>query len=136
MATRPVDRAQDRVLVVEDDSAQRVGLQQLVRSWGFNTDIAVDGRDALEKVTVTRPTIVLSDLVMPRMGGIDLLKALREDQDNDLTVVLMTAQGTVESAVEAIKLGAYDYVSKPVDPQRLKILLDQIVERHSTRREM
>jgi len=136
MASRPVDRAQDRVLVVEDDSAQRVGLQQLVRSWGFNTDIAVDGRDALEKVTSTRPTIVLSDLVMPRMGGLDLLKALREDQDNDLTVVLMTAQGTVESAVEAIKLGAYDYVSKPVDPQRLKILLDQIVERHSTRREM
>jgi DNA-binding NtrC family response regulator len=128
--------ADDRVLVVEDDSAQRVGLQQLLRSWGFTVDVATDGRDAIEKVTSGRPTIVLSDLVMPRMGGLDLLKTLRDQQDGDITVVLMTAQGTVETAVEAIKLGAYDYVSKPVDPQRLKILLDQIVERHGTRREM
>src|SRR5262249_29260098 len=56
--------------------------------------------------------------------------------DNDITVVLLTAQGTLETAVEAIKQGAYDYLAKPIDPQRLKILLDQIVERNDTRREM
>jgi DNA-binding NtrC family response regulator len=126
----------DRVLVVEDDAAQRVGLQQLLRSWGYTVDAALNGQDALQKIALERPTIVLSDLVMPTMGGLDLLRALKQQPDPDVTVVLMTAQGTLETAVEAIKQGAYDYVAKPVDPQRLKILLDQIVERHGMSREM
>jgi DNA-binding NtrC family response regulator len=125
----------DRVLVVEDDAAQRVGLQQLIKSWGFTVETASDGEDAASKLPTFRPTIVLSDLVMPRMGGLDLLAGLRQE-DADVTVVLMTGQGTVETAVTAIKQGAYDYLTKPVDPQRLKILLDQIVERHDTQREM
>ncbi len=72
---------------------------------------------------------------MPRMGGHDLLKTLK-DQLSDLTFILLTAQGTVESAVEAIKDGAYDYLSKPVDPQRLRILLQKSVERQETLREV
>jgi DNA-binding NtrC family response regulator len=127
--------ATDRVLIVEDDAAQRIGLQQLLRGWGFTADVAVDGQDALEKIPTIGPTIILSDLVMPRMSGLDLLSAIRQE-DPDLTVVLMTAQGTVETAVAAIKQGAYDYISKPIDPQRLKILLDQLVERHDTQREV
>jgi DNA-binding NtrC family response regulator len=133
--TRAGGAESDRILVVEDDPAQRLGLQQLLRGWGFTADVAVDGQDALEKMPAVRPTIVLSDLVMPRMGGLDLLTALHQD-DPDVTVVLMTAQGTVETAVAAIKQGAYDYLSKPIDPQRLKILLDQIVDRHDTQREV
>jgi DNA-binding NtrC family response regulator len=137
MADQPGASGSDnRVLIVEDDAAQRVGLQQLVRSWGFDVDAASDGEEALVKIAEVRPTIILSDLVMPKMGGLDLLTALRQQDDNGMTVVLMTGQGTVETAVSAIKLGAYDYVAKPVDPQRLKILLDQIVERHDTQREM
>jgi len=124
------------LLVVEDDPAQRLGLQQLLRSWGYTVQVAVDGADALQKAAADRPSIVLSDLVMPNMDGLELLRSLRQQQDDDVTVVLMTAQGTVESAVEAIKLGAYDYVAKPIDPQRLRILLDQIAERHDTRREV
>src|SRR5678816_3387482 len=77
----------------------------------------------------------LTDLVMPRMGGLELLKALKSD-DAECTVVLLTAQGSVESAVEAIKEGAYDYLTKPIEPQRLKILLDKIVERQDTLREV
>ena len=72
---------------------------------------------------------------MPRMGGLELLRALK-DQLSDLTFILLTAQGTVESAVEAIKDGAYDYLSKPVDPQRLRILLQKAVERQETLREV
>ena len=133
MPTRPTDS--DRILVVEDDAAQRVGLQQLLKSWGFAVESASDGQDAIDRLPTVRPTIVLSDLVMPRVGGLDLLTAIRQD-DPDITVVLMTGQGTVESAVAAIKAGAYDYLSKPIDAQRLKILLDQIVERHAQQREM
>jgi len=128
--------ASDRILVVEDDAAQRVVLQQLLRSWGYTVDVAMNGREALERIAHERPTIVLSDLVMPTMDGLELLRALKQQPDPEVTVVLMTAQGSVETAVEAIKQGAYDYVSKPVDPQRLKILLDQIVERNGMSREM
>src|SRR5579864_1714638 len=125
----------ERVLIVEDDPAARIGLEQLVKSWGFIAQAAVDGEDALEKVTSFRPAIVISDLVMPRLDGLGLLRAL-QSQGADVTTLLLTAQGTVQTAVEAMKEGAYDYLTKPVDLQRLKILLDKIVERLETIREV
>ena len=125
----------ERVLIVEDDPATRSGLAELVGAWGFHTEEAADGEEGLQKVTTFRPAIIVSDLVMPRMGGHDLLRALK-DQLSDITFILLTAQGTVESAVEAIKEGAYDYLSKPVDPQRLRILLQKAVERQETLREV
>src|SRR6478672_2388770 len=127
--------APERVLIVEDDPATRTGLAELVQAWGFLTDEAPDGEAAMRKITSFRPAIIVSDLVMPRMGGLELLRAL-QDQLTDLTFILLTAQGTVDSAVEAIKDGAYDYLSKPVDPQRLQILLQKAVERQETLREV
>jgi DNA-binding NtrC family response regulator len=127
--------ATERVLVVEDEPATRLGLTELLRTWGYTTDSASDGEEALARVTTFRPSIIISDLVMPRMGGLDLLRALADD-GGDYTVLLLTAQGTVETAVEAIKNGAYDYLTKPIEPQRLKILLDKIAERHDTLREV
>jgi len=126
---------QIRVLVVEDDGAARVGLQQLIRGWGFDVETAADGDEALQKSQTFRPVIVLTDLVMPKMGGLDLLRGLQQQGDH-ITTILLTAQGTVETAVEAIKQGAYDYLTKPVDLQRLKILLGKVVERHETLREV
>jgi len=131
----PEPRAGERILIVEDDQSARVGLVQLVRRWGFVAESASDGVEALEKVTSFRPAIVITDLVMPRMDGLALLRALQE-QGADVTTLLLTAQGTVETAVEAMKDGAYDYLTKPVDLQRLKILLDKIVERLATLREV
>jgi len=125
----------ERVLIVEDDAAARMGLEQLVKSWGFIAEAAADGEEALEKVTSFRPAIVITDLVMPRMDGLSLLRALQQ-QGADVTTLLLTAQGTVETAVEAMKEGAYDYLTKPIDLQRLKILLDKIVERLETMREV
>src|SRR5688500_8109564 len=127
--------SRDRVLIVEDDPTTRLGLTELVRTWGFITEAASDGEEALERITAFRPSIIISDLVMPRMGGLDLLRALKDD-GGAFTVVILTAQGTVETAVEAIKEGAYDYLTKPIEPQRLKILLDKIVERQDTLREV
>jgi DNA-binding NtrC family response regulator len=125
----------ERVLIVEDEPSTRLGLTELVSTWGFTTESAADGQEALQRITSFRPSIVISDLVMPRMGGLELLRALKEE-GNALTIVILTAQGTVETAVEAIKEGAYDYLTKPVEPQRLKILLDKIVERQDTLREV
>jgi len=83
----------ERVLIVEDDTAARVGLEQLVKSWGFVAESAADGEEALEKVTSFRPAIVITDLVMPRMDGLALLRALQQ-QGADATTLLLTAQGT------------------------------------------
>ncbi len=125
----------ERVLIVEDEPAARVGLEQLVKSWGFLAESASDGEEALQKVTTFRPAIVITDLVMPRLDGLGLLRAL-QSQGADVTTLLLTAQGTVDTAVEAMKEGAYDYLTKPVDLQRLRILLDKIVERLETMREV
>jgi DNA-binding NtrC family response regulator len=131
----PPSQVSERVLIVEDELSARVGLEQLVKSWGFTAESAADGQEALDKVTSFRPAIVISDLVMPRLDGLGLLRALQA-QGADVTTLLLTAQGTVETAVEAMKEGAYDYLTKPVDIQRLKILLDKILERLETVREV
>ena len=124
-----------RVLIAEDDTSARTGLIELVKAWGFDTIGAVDGEDALEQITAQRPDIVLADLVMPRRDGLSLLRAL-SDQLSDLTFVMVTAQGSVEGAVAAMKDGAYDYLTKPIDPQRLRVLLEKLVERHDSKREV
>lgn len=123
----------ERVLVVEDDTATRVGLTELIRTWGFAAESAADGEEALALITSFRPAIVLSDVIMPKMNGLELLRALK-DEDH-LRVILLTAQGTVETAVEAVKDGAEDYLTKPVDPQKLKRLLERIAELNAQKRE-
>jgi DNA-binding NtrC family response regulator len=125
----------ERLLLVEDDPATRLGLTELVRTWGFVADAAADGEEALRKVTTFRPGIIISDLAMPGMNGLELVRRLQE-QDRDITTIILTGQGTVETAVEAIKVGAYDYITKPVDPQRLQIVLEKVVERQQTLREV
>ncbi len=129
------DPAGERVLIVEDDTSALTGLIELLRSWGFEAEGASDGEEGLRKVTAFRPAIVISDLVMPRMDGLQLLHALQADL-GDLTFVLLTAQGTVDTAVEAMKAGAYDYLTKPVDFDRLRILLNHLVERQQTLQEV
>jgi DNA-binding NtrC family response regulator len=124
-----------RVLVVEDDVAARRGLCELLRAWGYAAEGAVDGEDALGKITDFRPSIILADMIMPRLDGFGLLRRVK-DQLSDLTFILITAQGSVDSAVTAMKEGAYDYLTKPVDPQRLRVLLQKIVEREDTLREV
>ncbi|MBM3807653.1 MAG: sigma-54-dependent Fis family transcriptional regulator [Acidimicrobiia bacterium] len=124
----------ERVLIVEDDPATRTGLTELVRSWGFTAEDAADGAAALDKVTAFRPSIIVTDLVMPRMTGIELLKALQPELDH-IKVILMTAQGTVDTAVEAVKSGAEDYLTKPLDPNKLQRLLERLAEINTQKRE-
>jgi DNA-binding NtrC family response regulator len=124
----------ERVLIVEDEDATRAGLAELVRTWGFVTEAAANGEEALKLITSFRPSIVVSDMVMPKMDGLSLLKALQDEVDQ-LKVILLTAQGSVETAVEALKLGAADYLTKPVDTQKLKLLLSSIAELNAQKRE-
>jgi DNA-binding NtrC family response regulator len=123
----------ERVLIVEDDHATRDGLTELVRTWGFAAEAAASGEEALGLVTSFRPAIVISDLVMPGMGGLELLRALKDDEH--IHVILLTAQGTVETAVEAMKDGAKDYLTKPVDTKKLEQMLKQVAELNALKRE-
>ncbi len=123
-----------RVLIVEDDRSARDGLTELVRAWGFTVESAEDGQEGLAKVATFRPSVIVTDLVMPVMSGLELLEAL-DGETAHIRVVLLTAQGTVETAVDALKRGAEDYLTKPVDPQRLRHLLERLSELEATRRE-
>jgi DNA-binding NtrC family response regulator len=123
----------ERVLIVEDDTATREGLTELVRTWGFTAESAPNGREALPLVTSFRPSIVVSDLVMPHMGGLELLKALKDD-DDQIQVIMLTAQGTIETAVEATKSGARNFLTKPVDTRALESELKAIAELNAQKR--
>jgi DNA-binding NtrC family response regulator len=112
----------EKVLIVEDEAHARTGLTELVASWGFRAEGAADGVEGLDRVRQWSPGIVVTDLKMPRMDGMELLARIKETQP-EVVVVVLTAQGSIESAVEAMRLGAYDFIPKPIDPVRLRNIL-------------
>ncbi len=118
---------QERVLIVEDEENERTGLAELVSSWGYRTDTAADGLEALEKVSTFAPSIVVTDVKMPRMGGIELAERLA-DLSTSVAVVMVTAQRTTETAFHAGRLGVQDYIEKPIDFRRLRSILTNIGE--------
>jgi DNA-binding NtrC family response regulator len=121
----------NRVLIVDDEAGSRQGLSELVGSWGFSTDVAADGAEGLSKAKQFRPQVIIADLVMPRMDGLGMLSGLEDDLDQ-LAVVMLTAKGSIATAVEAMKKGAFDYLTKPVDTQQLRQVLDRAVARSSS----
>jgi DNA-binding NtrC family response regulator len=124
-----------RVLIVEDDHVARKGLADLLAFWGYEVASASDGAEALERAAEEPPAVVVSDLVMPGMDGLALLSALRTDHP-EAAVIMLTGQGSIESAVQAMKEGAYDYLTKPLDPARLQVLLERALDRAETAREV
>ena len=122
------------ILVVDDDAANRVTLERILTREKYRVIHAESGREAMQLMRSDRVDVVLTDLKMPGMSGIDLLKAARK-VDPDVEVVVMTAYGTVESAVEAMKEGAYDFVSKPLSRLQLVTALRKALERRSLQAE-
>jgi DNA-binding NtrC family response regulator len=112
----------EKVLIVEDELHALAGLAELVSGWGYRTETARDGIEGLDKALEWAPGIVVTDLKMPRMDGLELLSRLGEMRLS-MAVIVLTAQGSVELAVEAMKMGAYDFIQKPIDPTRLKTIL-------------
>jgi len=127
--------SQEKVLIVEDEPHALSGLAELVSGWGYRTETARDGLEALEKVSAWQPGIVVTDLKMPRMDGLQLLARLGEASEK-VAVVMLTAQGSIEAAVEAMKNGAYDFIQKPVDPARLRSILTNASRQRETEREL
>src|SRR5262249_54555127 len=118
------------VLVVDDDEVNRVTLERILVREGYRVIHADSGRAAMERLREVRADLVLTDLKMPGMTGIDLLKAVRK-LDPDMQIVVMTAYGTVETAVEAMKEGAYDFVAKPLKRLELVSTLAKALEKRT-----
>jgi DNA-binding NtrC family response regulator len=122
------------VLVVADDSATRQGLTALLQSWGYNTFDAADGMAAIKICDKELPHAVVTDLMMPGISGLQFVESLGE-RVRQMAIVFVTGQATVDTAVQAIKLGAYDYLPKPLEPQRLRITLEKALKQVAFARE-
>ncbi len=124
-----------RILVVDDDESLRRVTQVQLEDEGYTVATACSAEDALGVLSRRAEDLVITDLSMPGMSGIELLRKIRSEYP-ETTVVLVTAFGTVGSAVEAMKLGAYDYVTKPVNPENLRLVVTRALERLSLQEEV
>ncbi|HYL15211.1 MAG TPA: sigma-54 dependent transcriptional regulator [Terriglobales bacterium] len=125
----------EKVLIVEDEDNERTGLAELISAWGYRTETAKDGMEGLEKVTNWSPSIVVTDMKMPGMNGLELLEKMAT-QAHTIAVIMVTAQGTIDSAVQAMRMGAYDYIQKPIDTNRLRAILQNASALLGTRAEL
>ncbi|HEY6079946.1 MAG TPA: sigma-54 dependent transcriptional regulator [Polyangiaceae bacterium] len=123
-----------RVLVVDDEENLRVVLRTLLRRHGYEVETAASGEEALGMIDSFGPDVVLTDVRMPKMGGLDLLSTLKA-KGNEATVIVMSAYGNMDLALDAMKAGAYDYVQKPFKPDEVVLALRKAEERELLRRE-
>jgi DNA-binding NtrC family response regulator len=123
------------VLIVDDERTLARAIKAFLTESGYEAEVAGDAEQALRLLETMRPDVVFCDVRLPGMNGIDLLRKIREF-DAAIPVVIMTAHGTIEGAVEAVKLGAFDYLKKPVDLEELKLLADRARENSQLRQEL
>jgi two-component system response regulator HydG len=122
------------VLVVDDDDATRQGLTALLESWGYQVAEAADGKAALAVCEKQLPHAIVTDLMMPAMNGLEFIAALGA-RVQQVGIIFVTGQATIDTAVQAIKLGAYDYLPKPLEPQRLREVLEKALKQVALARE-
>ncbi len=116
-----------RLLIVDDDLRMCQLIEELIDRRGLSVSAFTDSTMALEAIKEAPPDILITDLKMPDIGGMELLKVARS-LNNNMTVIVITGYGTVNSAVEAMKLGAYDYIEKPFEPDKFMLILGRAVE--------
>ncbi len=126
--------SQYKVLVVDDEESIREFFEIMLKREGYDVVAASNGAEALERLKKERVDLVISDIQMPELSGMDLLQAAKE-LDPELVVIMITAFGSTETAVEAMKLGAYDYVQKPFKIDEVKIIIRQALEKRTLRME-
>ena len=122
-----MDKSKIKILVVDDEQGLCAGLQEALRREGHRVDAVTDPQAALKLATDNPYHLVISDIKMPGLSGLELLTQVRE-KHHDTLFILMTAYGTVENAVAAMKQGAYDYLPKPIDMKRLRALVQKAIE--------
>lgn len=116
------------VLIVDDEKNIRLTLSAALESLKLDTDTAVNGEEALGKLEEKHFGLILLDLKMPGMDGIDVLRRVRQTRP-DIKVIIITAHGTIESATQAMKLGAVDFIQKPFSPEEIRELVNRVFDR-------
>jgi DNA-binding NtrC family response regulator len=111
-----------KVLIVDDEPAIREVLEMILQEWGYDVRLACDGAEAKEMVEIYEPDVVISDVVMPQLSGLDLLRCLKAGNPNR-PVILVTAHASIDLAVESMKQGAQDFITKPMDYPKLRAIL-------------
>ncbi|MCF7973055.1 MAG: response regulator [Phycisphaerae bacterium] len=122
-----VQATQKRILIVEDETDMRHGLQKILSRRGYFVDTAEDGVIAVEKMKQTPFQLVIADLKMPRMDGIGVLQKAK-DINHSVEVIIITGYGTVQTAVESLRLGAYDYITKPFNPDDISLAVEKALK--------
>ena len=123
----------NKILIVDDEPFNLDLLEQELTDLGYTIERANNGSEALKKAESFRPELILLDYMMPDMNGLEVLKELRR-RENHVPVVIVTAHGTVERAVQAMKEGAYDFVPKPFEPDHLALTVQKVLERERLKR--
>ena len=122
------------VLIIDDEESVRNSLAGVMRDEGYEVILASSGRESIELVQDTQPSIALLDIAMPDMDGIETLRRLREVRP-DMPVVMITGHGTIETAVRTTKMGAYDFIVKPPELQHLTLVVKHGIEESRLREE-
>lgn len=125
----------ERILIVEDDREMCRFLSELLGEEGYDVEVVHDGPSALERFRQTSCDLAITDLMMPRMKGTELVRQLREI-DSEAPVVIITAFGSIETAVEAMKAGAFDYITKPFRSDEFLLAVSRALEQRSLRKEL
>ena len=123
------------VLIVDDERTLARSIKLFLEEQGYEAEVASDGDSAIELLEKMHPDLVFLDLRLPKVSGLDLLKKVRA-YDPSVAAVMMTAHGTIASAVEAMKLGAFDYVTKPIDLEELRIVIERAQDDRRLRQEV
>jgi len=119
----------ERILVVDDDKDLRFSLSSILKDEGYDVLAVEDGREALKTVQRNCPDLVLLDIRLPSMNGMKILEKLQRI-DKDLIIIMLTADAEVKDAVKAMKLGAFDYVTKPFDNEELILIIKKALHTH------
>jgi signal transduction histidine kinase len=122
--------APDAIVVIDDDSAIRLSCTEILSRSGYRVEAFEDGARGLDAVSVTKPSVVLVDLKMPGLSGMEVIARLHE-VDPTITIVVITGYATIGTAVEAMKAGAYDFLPKPFMPDQLRLIVQRAVERRN-----
>ena len=117
----------ERILIVDDDQSMRYSLNRMLEGQGLQLSLAKNGPEALERFEQDRPDLVVMDIKMPGRSGLEVLREIKE-KDPKALVILMTAFGTTETAIEAMKFGAFDYILKPFDIPQMRGLVERALE--------
>lgn len=123
-----------KILIVDDEKNIRTTLKHCLKEEGYEIDIAINGDEALQKIMEQQFNLILLDIKMPGLTGMEVLSEIRR-RGNKVDIIMMTAYGTIDRAVEAMKLGAVDFISKPFTPDEIRNIVKEVLDRKNLQEE-